>query len=114
MTTTTNAPRFPLSMGFCSAKNFRALSINQQLEPLFYALSMEKDRRRKDLGASVFGFDDIFKRLQPFLATLRTQFTGVARGRGPGDGPPLRAAPLNALLPACVSQGNRCTLSAWM
>lgn len=57
--------------------NYRGLSINQQLEPLFYALSMEKERRRQDLGASVFGFDDIFKRLQPFLEKLRKNCRGV-------------------------------------
>lgn len=66
----------PHVQGYRSKHNQRGLSINQQLQACFHALSFEKTRAREALGASVFGLDEVFRRYLPFVERLRTVHAG--------------------------------------
>ena len=48
-----------------------ASSVNHRLRSLFHALSFERDRGTQRLGASVFGMDDIYRSLKPFVMRVR-------------------------------------------
>lgn len=52
------------------------LSINQQLQAAFHALSFEKTRARDALGASVFSLDEVFQRYMPFVEHMRSNHAG--------------------------------------
>jgi telomerase reverse transcriptase len=56
-----------------NGKHRQTLSINQRLGNVFKALCYETEKSPESLGAAVFGHDDIFKRLAPFLKGHRGQ-----------------------------------------
>ena len=55
------------------------LSINQQLANLFQILTFEKCRQPDRMGGSVFGMDDVYQRLQPFVKQLRQQGSSTSQ-----------------------------------
>lgn len=47
-------------------------SVNWKLQNVFEVLKFEKERNPKSLGATLFGTDDLYRALKPFVARVRT------------------------------------------
>lgn len=51
-------------------------SVNLKLQNLFEVLKFEKERNPKNLGATLFGSDDLYRALKPFVSRVRTRLEG--------------------------------------
>lgn len=71
------------NMRYCPAKKDPIIttqkqqSVNLKLQNLFEVLKFEKEQNPKSLGATLFGADDFYQALKPFVARVRT---GLEKG----------------------------------